>query len=353
MKAWQRQIREQIANREAGENLFGAWWDGIDRDISKARVKEISNSTAKQIILDYEWLGCMPAIVWHSYGIFFNGCLAGVVVYGVEYAENLGVWSRYGYDGKIINLARGACTHWAHPHSASRLIRRSMTMLPAKYEVVTATVDRAAGEIGTIYQACGFHYVGAMRENPPTAKPVSWRNSWMVGKKLIGSRTMRRIVGSTKIEDILKIYPNAITVPQHSKERYFAFRGSHQRQKQHYRAIQHLIRPYPKRAVEVSGETRAETISEGVGRFHDTAPILLNGEVKGSKQMSEERSYTVVTRHTVEYTYTVDASSKRKAMRVVLANEVEGYLTNEGYKKVVSVEEDRPFTFSPAREAGT
>ena len=98
----------------------------------------------------------------HCFGIFFDGHLGGAVVYGPEYGENLGVWDRYGFTGKIIALKRGACLHWAHPHAASKLIRRSMDLLPERYEVVTATVDAAAGEIGTIYQACGFHYVGVM-----------------------------------------------------------------------------------------------------------------------------------------------------------------------------------------------
>ena len=42
-----------------------------------------------------------------------------------------------------------------------------MKMLPEEYKVVTATVDEHAGEIGTIYQACNFHYIGSMRENNP------------------------------------------------------------------------------------------------------------------------------------------------------------------------------------------
>ena len=38
-----------------------------------------------------------------------------------------------------------------------------MRLLPEQYTVVTATVDAGAGEVGTIYQACGFDYVGTMR----------------------------------------------------------------------------------------------------------------------------------------------------------------------------------------------
>ena len=38
---------------------------------------------------------------------------------------------------------------------------RSMRLLPERYQVVTATVGRAAGEGGTLYQAANFHSVGS------------------------------------------------------------------------------------------------------------------------------------------------------------------------------------------------
>ena len=159
--AWQKQIRDKRKLENSDSDLLGDWWSDINVDIKKAEIKEVPYLMAKKIIEDYEWLGCMPAVVWHSYGIFFDGYCAGVVCYSPEYSENLGKisrdkgvagadWNKYGFEGKMILLSRGACVHWAHPHSASKLIRQSMKMLPEKYEVVTATVDEAAGEIGTI-----------------------------------------------------------------------------------------------------------------------------------------------------------------------------------------------------------
>jgi hypothetical protein len=61
-----------------------------------------------------------------------------------------GVWLRYGFEGKIIALLRGACEAWAHPHSASKLVRGAIKLLPERYRVVTATCDGLAGEVGTI-----------------------------------------------------------------------------------------------------------------------------------------------------------------------------------------------------------
>ena len=131
-------------------------------DIGAAVVRPITFAEARDVIEQYEWLKSMPAVVRFAYGIFFDGRLGGAVIYGDEPGENLGIWDRLGYSGAIIALSRGACAYWTHPHSASKLIRASMKKLPAKYKVITATVDGSAGEIGTIYQACGFDYVGVM-----------------------------------------------------------------------------------------------------------------------------------------------------------------------------------------------
>jgi hypothetical protein len=108
-------------------------------------LRRLSYATAKRIVERFEYLRSMPRFVRHCYGLYFGDELAGVVVYAAEPAENLGAWDRYGFTGKVILLARGVCLPWAHPHSASRLIRQSMRLLPERYRVVTATVDPSGG----------------------------------------------------------------------------------------------------------------------------------------------------------------------------------------------------------------
>ena len=53
----------------------------------------------------------MPAVSRYCFGIFFGDRLGGAVVYGDEYGENLGVWNKFGFDGRIIALTRGCCLH--------------------------------------------------------------------------------------------------------------------------------------------------------------------------------------------------------------------------------------------------
>ena len=247
-QAHQKIIRDKMQKEDAW-NLFGEWWNDIDTDIKKAVVRPIDYTTASGLIEKYEWLGCMPAMAKYCFGIYFEGNLGGAVVYSTEYIENLGHWDKYDYTGKIILLSRGACVHWAHPHSASKLITSSMKMLPKQYKIVTATVDEHAGEIGTIYQACNFVYIGSMRENNPNVNSrENDRFGVKIGGKLYGGRSIRQKLGSQRKEDILTRYPDAEFIPQTSKKRYFYFLGNKGEKRHHRKQIENQIRDYPKRA---------------------------------------------------------------------------------------------------------
>jgi hypothetical protein len=246
-KAHQRIIREQKQNDEIINNQE-PFWKSINRDINNAIVKPITRQEAKKIVEEYEWLGCMPAISLFHFGIFYDGHCAGVTVFGKDYIENLGHWDKYGYTGRMLLLSRGVCVHWAHEHSGSKLIMESIKLLPKEYDVITATIDQAAGEIGTIYQACNFYYIGSMRESNPKIKSHSKdRFGVKIGNKIYGARSIRSKIGSQRKEDILKVYPDAIFIPQYNKHRYFYFRGSKTNVKHLLNPIKNLLKPYPKR----------------------------------------------------------------------------------------------------------
>jgi len=248
--AYQKTVRDQRAVTDL-QNLFGNYWNDLDLDLKNATVKEISLSTASKMIIEYEWLGCMPAVNFYSYGIFFNDICGGVVVFGQEYIENLGRWDKYDYTGKIILLSRGVCLHWTPKNTNSKLIMAAIKMLPAKYKIVTCTTDHLAGEIGTIYQSCNFYYVGSMRDsnpNIPSSKNGD-RDGWIINGKLYGSRALRQKYGDTKMETLLKYNRSVEKIKQNSKHRYFYFRGN-KREVSYYKSkINDLILPYPKREI--------------------------------------------------------------------------------------------------------
>jgi len=230
-KAHQRVVRERLA----GE----APTPPAALDIGKAEVRAISYAAARQVIERFEYLASMPAVARFCFGLFFGEHLGGVVVYAHEPGENLGSWDRYGYEGRIITLARGACLPWAHPHSASKLIRRSMRLLSERFKVVTATVDRDAGEVGTIYQAAGFDYVGTMT----AGGRVLVRDH--VGRSVSGRQARRRF-GTESVHALRSLGIEAMPVAR--RGRYFAFLGSKVEQRTLRAAVAHLMKPYPKRA---------------------------------------------------------------------------------------------------------
>jgi hypothetical protein len=205
-------------------------------------VRRIDIATAKVVIEEYEWLGKMPAVVWCAFGIYFGDDLGGVVTYGPEYGENLGVWDKYGYTGKIITLSRGAEVWWAPKNTASKLICGSMKMLDDRFEVVTATVDSGAGEVGTIYQACNFDYA------PMGTHP---RNGAIINGKPYTSRALRQVFGFGSIKALRERFGAAAVVPlkEKPKGRYFAFRGGKVARKHNRAMIKPLIKPYPHRDV--------------------------------------------------------------------------------------------------------
>jgi hypothetical protein len=55
------------------------------------------------------------------------------------------------------------------------------------------------------------------------------------------------VCGNTQFENVKKHFPSVEKIKQHSKGRYFAFRGCKWAQKDHLSAIEHLVKPYPKR----------------------------------------------------------------------------------------------------------
>lgn len=243
-EAWQYKMRKSYAQAEKDDK----YWEAYNLSIKDSVVKEIDYTEAKSVIEKYEWLGCMPVCVRHCYGLFFphkniNGdwLLGGVTVFSQEYAENQGVWDKYGYTGKIILLARGVNLHFCPKNSNSHLIMESIKMLPDKYRVVTCTVDNLAGEVGTIYQACGFDYVGVMRKGKD-------RTGFLIDGKLYGSRAIRQKYGTQKKEEILKLVPNCKIIKQKSKGRYFYFRGDKREVKDLRKPILNLIKEYPKRS---------------------------------------------------------------------------------------------------------
>jgi hypothetical protein len=208
-------------------------------DIGTAVIKEVSLAEARKIVKQFEpW----PAITKLAYGIFISGRLAGCVVFGPEYCENLQSWDRYGFTGRILSLLRGVTLPWAPCNTASKLIRGAMRMLPPVYRVVTAMSDVMAGELGCIFSASGFDHVGQMYKG--TRAQISYQG------RVISERQARRKFGTSGRRQLAALGIRSVLVPRRS--RYFAFRGDCREQEALRSTIAHLRKPYPKRAPAVA-----------------------------------------------------------------------------------------------------
>ena len=153
--AWQRQLRDRYAG-EPGP--------AIELDLGAAVVRPISRSLAERVILRYEWLGTLPPATLFV-GIFFGPYLAGATAVAVgNGTAGAFTHQQYGIDRtELSTLVRGACVHWAPPGTNSKLVSWTVRILRRRYpgsKILVAYADEEAGEIGTIYQACGWRYLG-------------------------------------------------------------------------------------------------------------------------------------------------------------------------------------------------
>jgi len=252
MEAYQYRIRKEKSMTEKVD------FDINCLDLNKTKIKRIDKPTATKIILEYEWLHSMPFANKYFFGIYFIvgniEYLGGVLVFGNEYSENTGAWAKYGYENKMLLLSRGVCLWWTPKNTASFFISRTLKWIKknTEYKIITATVDKAAGEIGTIYQSLNWHYVGLMSGNYHGNK-MATRFGVVINGKLRFSRWVRNKIGSMKRDEILKHYPEAIFVPQYRKERYFYFIGNKRENSKYYDSIKHLILPHKKRERDISG----------------------------------------------------------------------------------------------------
>lgn len=114
----------------------------------------------KKFIERHEWLGKMPMSITHRFTARWKGVLVGVIVMATPnaFSNLLGVE----YKNKEKLIARGACISWSPINTASWLLMKSIKYMVknTEFRIFTAYSDPEAKELGTIYQACNFYYLG-------------------------------------------------------------------------------------------------------------------------------------------------------------------------------------------------
>lgn len=128
----------------------------VDKE-SKIECEEI-----KQFIERHEWLGKLPARPTHRFiaRLKKNGIIAGAIVMATPnaFSHILGKENR----DKEKLISRGACISWAPKNLGSWIIMKSIKWMVknTEFRMFSAYSDPEAKELGTIYQACNFIYLG-------------------------------------------------------------------------------------------------------------------------------------------------------------------------------------------------
>lgn len=233
--SYQRAIREVLAILEPFPNPPSS--------MAEAYVTAISREQAASIILKYEWLGTMGR-PQACYGLWFDvqgaPALAGAICFGLTGGSRASYVCGTAYSDQSVALERGACVHWAPRNAASWFVSKAVASAAREHgwKVFYAYSDPAANEIGTIYQACNWLYLGVGPGHGPT------RETWMRPDGItVSSRTLR-YRNLTSTQAMAQGWTKKV-VPARGK--YVWFEGSAPFKRRMRRLLVHPPQPYPSR----------------------------------------------------------------------------------------------------------
>lgn len=254
--AWQKKIRD---------SYLGDGTPPVPHlSVKRAVVKEVTRNFATQVILKYEWLGTMANTTFHT-GIFFGAYCAGVCCVGLNGSGQPSpvMHKRYGVERReIAVLARGACVHWAPKGSNSKLVSWTARLLGRiGVKVVLAFSDSDAGEVGTIYQACNWTYIGKGGKGKRGAVSPLGR---ILSDRSIMQAAIRAGITPTELRSRMESEGWTMCV-QNRKGTYVWVID--RKDKELCKRVESLAQPYPKRncAPEAQGAVRPPLQAGGDG----------------------------------------------------------------------------------------
>jgi hypothetical protein len=147
---WQKQIRDRTLAKDLASGL------PLSPPIGDFVLSEehITNEH-RNFIKKYEWLGTIGFGVRKVFVARHNGVLGGVVMMAEPNAYQFEI-------RREALIQRGACAGWTPTSLGSKLVMFACRWMVQNTEkrIFAAYSDPEAGEIGTIYQACNFDYLG-------------------------------------------------------------------------------------------------------------------------------------------------------------------------------------------------
>ena len=125
-------------------------------------VQPVPLAWTKPLILKRHYARCVPPITY-AFGLFNNGALTGVCTFGspANFQLCVGICGPE-YKSQVIELNRLVLKD-NMPNEASRLIGKSLKLLPGNWIVVSYS-DTAQGHKGVIYLATNWLFTGMTKE---------------------------------------------------------------------------------------------------------------------------------------------------------------------------------------------
>ena len=273
---WQYDIRQKTYKDDT--NKYGLTQEVVDQlttsDFTlQFEEKDEIFAEVKEFILKYEWLGKLSLYPTHFFTARYKGILAGVVIMDMPNAFS----KMLGEDTRKVErlISRGACISWSPKNLASKLIAFSMKWMVknTRFRLFFGYSDTEAKELGTIYQASNFYYVGktagaqhqykigddkwtsdryfrsrSVYKRLAKANGVIWENDWQERDRILFDKMPPDIV--IKIKQLSKEYQNSCErrkiAPKHN---YVHILGQNKRATTQLRKVfekRNKTYPYPK-----------------------------------------------------------------------------------------------------------
>ena len=281
---WQYQVRIDNLEKDLAEAGFESSYT------SSLRVSDFNFGIAqtesekrkfKRFIERHEWLGTISQYTTHWFGCYHKGHLAGVILFNMPNAFS----KLLGDDTKNLErlISRGACISWSPKNLASAFLMWCIDYMAknTQYRVFTAYSDPEAREIGTIYQACNFFYLGQQSGgsrkyiNPYTGKVVSdrffrqrtafkkyakelgikWKRGWTTGCSIRWDLMPSEYATALR-EASKRKQKESVWIESPPKHKYAFVIGSDKRETKYLRGMflkKNKTYPYPKDRLVLSG----------------------------------------------------------------------------------------------------
>lgn len=239
--------------RHLEEDLF---FLGMSEDeVGKLRVEDFTfkhsvdieeHRLCKKFIERYEWLGTIPSFTTHWFVAYYKNILSGVILMGEPYSYTRILGDATKDVERLIS--RGACISWSPKNLASSFLMWCIKWMVenTQYRLFVAYSDPSAKELGTIYQACNFYYLGnnfgklKKYKNPYDGRIVScrvfrqngmyqkyardlgitWDKKWMEDNRIVWDRVPDDIESSLRNYCSVMLKENFLFDVQQHKHKY-------------------------------------------------------------------------------------------------------------------------------------